>query len=129
PKSEIAYRPSAFARRYEAHKRACGWYTDRSSDGPPTWYPRMFQGRDYALYETRMEPYATRLAEALSPEAIEPEWVPYRPSPIEQDPDRRLARGLDPVWPHQSFLSPVEWAVLQRIDGRTPVGRITSDLS
>src|SRR5918912_1185717 len=54
------YEPSAFARRYEEHKRACGWYADESSSGasPARWSPRMFEGRDYTLYETLMQPYA-----------------------------------------------------------------------
>lgn len=58
----------AFTRRYEEHKRTCGWYAP--DDETVVWYPPMFQGRDYDLYETLRGPYATRLAANLPSGAI-----------------------------------------------------------
>lgn len=110
------YQPSAFARRYERHKRACGWYAT-AEERARTWYPPMFRGRDYALYERLLGPYATRLATDVPPTAIRPTWVPYAPSSIALDPVRRVAEDLDPIWPQRRSLSPTEWAVLHRVDG------------
>jgi glycosyltransferase involved in cell wall biosynthesis len=125
PGDRPAYEPSDFARRYEAHKRACGWYAPKPAPGErPVWYPRMFTGTDYALYETLMAPYATRLAHDLAPEAIAPDWTPYFPSGIVLDPIRQLARNLDPIWPHQRHLTPAEWALITRIDGSTTVAEL-----
>jgi hypothetical protein len=88
----------------------------------------MFEGRDYALYETLMEPYATRLASQLTPASIDPSWIPYAPSGVDLDPIRRIARDLDPIWPHQRYLQPIEWELLRRIDGTTAVGAIVDSL-
>ncbi len=122
PDSLPAYEPSKFARRYEEHKRDCGWY---APDAEVAWYPPMFGGRDYELYETLMEPYARRLATDLSPVEIAPDWVPYFPSAVRIDPVRLVAQDLDPVWPHWRFLRRVEWEVLRRVDGATSVAEIT----
>jgi glycosyltransferase involved in cell wall biosynthesis len=131
-----AYEPSLFARRYEAHKRACGWYADPSGTSPvkgakhrrPAWYPRMFQGRDYALYEMLMGPYATYQADTVSPSSIEPTWAPYALAELVLDPIRHRVWNRDPIWPHERDLQPLEWEVLQRIDGRNTVGAITHAL-
>jgi hypothetical protein len=125
---ESAYEPSRFARRYEAHKRASGWYADdpgrQDLRGEPPWYPPMFQGRDYALYETLMESYATALATDLAPEAINPDWIPYFPTVIDLDPVRHLARAVDPVWPHHRFLPPKEWEIMCLVNGIRSIGEI-----
>jgi hypothetical protein len=36
-----------------------------------------------------------------------------------RDPIRHIARDLDPIWPHQRYLQPIEWEVLRRVDGET----------
>lgn len=126
PDRSPAYEPSGFAHRYEEHKRACGWY---APDAEVAWYPPMYGGRDYGLYETLMGPYATRLATDLSPAAVEAGWVPYFPSEVRIDPVRLIAHDLDPVWPHRRFLRRVEWQVLRRVDGESPVARIAESAS
>ena len=118
------YEPSHFARRYEAHKRACGWY---ALAGEQAWYPPMFAGRDYALYETLMAPYAARLAGDRSPATLDPGWIPYCPAPVTIDPLRRLAWDTDPIWPHRRFLAPLEWAIFQQLDGETTIGALLAD--
>jgi hypothetical protein len=119
----LVYEPSVFAHRYEEHKRACGWYADAEAVGAApaqgSWYPRMFEGRDYALYETLMQPYATRLAAHVRPDILDLSWIPYTPSGVDLDPIRHIARDLDPIWPHQRYLQPIEWEVLRRVDGET----------
>lgn len=132
----MEYQPSRFAQRYEAHKRACGWYAvDRpggrgsESQRKPPWYPPMFQGRDYALYETLMEPYASRRADDLTLDMIQPVWVPYCPSPLVFDPVRRLVHEQDPVWPQRRFLDQTEWDVLRRVDGTATILQITTALA
>jgi hypothetical protein len=84
----------------------------------------MFQGRDYELYETMMRPYATRLALDLEPDAIGPEWVPYFTSDVVVDSLRQLARDADPVWPHETYFLPSQWAVVARVDGSASVDEI-----
>ncbi len=120
-----AYEPSGFARRYEAHKHACGWYGDtpeaRRAGSPP-----MFQGRDYALYVRLMEPFASRLAADLRSEDIEPEWVPYFASPVVLDDARRLIESRDAIWPHRRFCGPLPWDVVRRVDGATAVRELTA---
>jgi glycosyltransferase involved in cell wall biosynthesis len=118
------YTPSRFARRYEAHKRACGW---NAPEDATNWRPPMFAGRDYALYETLMAPYATRLAGALSPGDLNPGWIPYFPASVTRDPLRRLVWDTDPIWPHRRFPTLLEWAVLQQIDGATAIGALIAD--
>lgn len=120
-----AYQPSAFARRYERHKRVCGWYAT-AEERMRTWYPPMFCGRDYALYERLLGPYAKQLATDVPPAAIRPAWVPYAPSGVALDPVRRLAEDLDPIWPQRRSLSSAEWAVLRRVDGATTAGDIAA---
>jgi glycosyltransferase involved in cell wall biosynthesis len=124
-----AYQTSAFARRYEAHKRACGWYAAANPQQTLAWYPAKFQGRDYALYETMMQPYATSLAQELPPDALQPQWIPYAPSTLEFDPIRRLVRCLDPIWPQQRFLTTLEWEALYRVDGKGSVHQIAGKIS
>jgi hypothetical protein len=121
-----AYSPSRFAARYEAHKRACGWYADADPSGPSprTWFPQMYQGRDYRLYERLMEPYATRLSSDLAPSHIRADWIPYWSSGAALEPVRHRISNDDPVWPHWAFLRPVEWKVARSIDGHTSVGEI-----
>ncbi|MGH2369589.1 MAG: glycosyltransferase family 4 protein, partial [Chloroflexota bacterium] len=153
PGAGPAYEPSESARRYEAHKRACGWYapsprahnaashtpwplpetapslrTPKSAPaGTPRAYRPMFQGREYHLYERMMAPYATRLARALQPDDISPDWTPYFPSPVTLAPIRMLAEAHDPVWPHRRvFRDPVSWAVLSHIDGAATVAEIAA---
>jgi hypothetical protein len=87
----------------------------RPRRGP--WYPRLFEGRDYALYETLVQPYATRLAAHVRPDTLDLSWIPYTPSGVDLDPIRHIARDLDPIWPHQRYLQPIEWEVLRRVDG------------
>src|SRR5262249_15136393 len=79
-----AYTPSSFARRYEAHKRRCGWYaTDEQRR--QRWYPPMFQGRDYHLYEILLGPYATYQAAGTPARAISGSWVPYAVAGLQLD--------------------------------------------
>ncbi|HZR39742.1 MAG TPA: glycosyltransferase family 4 protein [Ktedonobacteraceae bacterium] len=118
-----AYEPSQFAQRYDVHKRACGWY---AHDQANRWYPPMFQGQEYELYETLMQPYATRLAQDVAPEAIKPEWVPYFPSAVKLDSVRLLASNEDPIWPHRQFLTPAEWGILCMVDGCCSVQEIAT---
>lgn len=118
-----AYEPSAFARRYEAHKRACGWYAPAPPPGePPARYPRMFTGDDYALYETLLSPYASGLAAALEPGAIEDTWVPYFPAGIARDPAGHGARFPDPIWPQECRPGDAGWKIIAKIDGRVTIG-------
>ena len=126
----VPYQPSAFARRYERHKRVCGWHEPPAANGPMTarWFPAMYQGRDYALYEYLMGPYATRLAGGLLPTAIPSTWAPYAPSGLELDPVRRIARDLDPIWPSQRWLAPLEWEALSRVDGARTIAQIAADI-
>jgi glycosyltransferase involved in cell wall biosynthesis len=121
------YEPSAFARRYEAHKRTCGWYAPDSQQFRQ-WYPPMFQGRDYTLYETLLGPYATDRASSLSAQAIDATWVPYIASGIQVDPVRRLVEDHDLIWPQRRFLQPFEWDILQLVDGSTSVEQIINIL-
>ena len=86
--------------------------------------PPMFAGRDYALYETLMAPYATRLADNLAPGDLNPGWRPYFPAPVTLDPLRFLAWDTDPIWPQRRFLAPLEWTVLQQIDGETAISAL-----
>lgn len=123
---QAAYEPSRFARRYEAHKRASGWYADPSE--PPRWYPPLFGGRDYKLYERIMAPYATRLAESLALRSIRGEWIPYFPSAVVLDDVRQVVEDRDPVWPHRRSCQPEEWAVARRVDGATTVEAITAEV-
>ncbi|CAA9306402.1 MAG: hypothetical protein AVDCRST_MAG77-6089 [uncultured Chloroflexi bacterium] len=118
-----AYEPSAFARRYESHKRACGWY-GATPQARRAGSPRMFQGRDYRLYVRLMEPFASITAEDLDAAAIAPRWIPYCASPVALDEVRRLAEDRDPIWPHRRYCAPLVWDVLCRVDGRASVGEI-----
>jgi len=123
-----AYTPSAFAQRYEAHKRRCGWYaTDEQLRR--RWYPRMFQGRDYHLYEILLGPYATYHAASTPARAIGSSWVPYIVAGIQLDAMRHLVIDLDPIWPQHQFLPTVAWDILQLIDGVTPVDGLITRLS
>jgi glycosyltransferase involved in cell wall biosynthesis len=135
--SGVAYTPGPFARRYEDHKRTCGWYDDASDstpaygigeDGRPHRYPQMFQGLDYEIYEELLGPYATRMARDLSPESIQSAWVPYFPSRVELDPARQAVLDLDPVWPRHHYLEPPEWELLRRVDGNVTVGRLADEI-
>lgn len=125
-KHQPAYQPSLFAKDYEAHKRACGWYTLAEER---TWYPPMFQGESYALYETLMSPYATLLACDMQPYQIEADWIPYFPSIMRCDPSRLLLSDEDPIWPHRRFLTPSEWEVVIKIDGHHTVSAIAHEQS
>jgi glycosyltransferase involved in cell wall biosynthesis len=121
-----AYEPSAFAQRYEAHKRRCGWYaTDEQRRR--RWYPPMFQGRDYRLYEILFGPYATYHAASLSARAIHGSWVPYVAG-IQFDRVRRMIQDQDPIWPQRRFLPALAWDILQLVDGMTPVDQIIARL-
>jgi glycosyltransferase involved in cell wall biosynthesis len=123
-----AYEPSAFAQRYEAHKRRCGWYaTDEQLR--QRWYPPMFQGRDYRLYEILLGSYATNQAASLPAQAIHGSWVPYAVGGIHFDRVRYLIIDQDPIWPQRQFLSEVAWDILQLVDGMTPVDQIIARLS
>ncbi|WP_199616398.1 glycosyltransferase family 4 protein [Paenibacillus alkalitolerans] len=113
--SSLAYKPSEFAERYEVHKRSSGW--NAPSIKPPQWYPPMFQGREYELYEILMEPYSTYLAEKWEMDFIHPEQVPYFPSPVVLDSTRLLISNEDPIWAHRRFLLREEWEVLKYVDG------------
>lgn len=122
-----AYVPSAFARRYEAHKRVCGWY-GATPEAARAGTPAMFQGKDYRLYERLMRPFASVLAEDLAPGQICPEWVPYFASPVVLDDARQLIEGRDPIWPHWRFCRPPAWAVVRHVDGGRSVGEIVAAL-
>ena len=125
------YTPSFFASRYEKHKEECGWYAAPPPGGvtPARWYPRMFEGRDYLLYETLMQPYATRRAEEIPAAALHPASLPYFASGVNLDAARLLIRDQDPIWPHQRFLSPEEWAVVQQVTGTASVQAIMETLA
>lgn len=73
-----------------------------------------------------MRSYATRLAQELAPDALQPEWVPYFPSPVSLDHIRFLASDEDPVWPHRRFFAAAEWEMVRRIDGDHTIGEIAS---
>jgi glycosyltransferase involved in cell wall biosynthesis len=122
------YDPSEFANRLDAHKRACRWFADPDSV-EPTWYPPMFQGCDYDLYEQLLGPYATRLATELPVEAIDPRSVPYLASSIALDPTRHVADDSDPIWPQRRYLSPLEWEALRRVDGTAAVAELAERIA
>jgi hypothetical protein len=123
-----AYAPSTFARRYEAHKRRCGWYaTDEQRRR--RWYPPMFQGRDYQLYELLLGPYATYHAASTPARAIGGSWVPYASAGIQLDTIRRMVTDHDPIWPQRQFLDALAWEILQLVDGVTPVDQLVRRLS
>ncbi|MFL5800459.1 MAG: glycosyltransferase family 4 protein, partial [Roseiflexaceae bacterium] len=127
-RAQPAYAPSAFAQRYEAHKRRCGWYaTDEQLR--QRWYPPMFQGRDYHLYEMLMGSYATYHATSLPARAIYGSWVPYVGAGIQFDRVRHLIIDQDPIWPQRQFVPELAWDILQIIDGTTPVDQIIARLS
>lgn len=123
-----AYEPSAFAQRYEAHKRRCGWYAT-DEELRQRWYPPMFQGREYRLYEILFESYATCHAASLSARAIHGSWLPYAVAGVEFDRVRHLILDQDPIWPQRQFLPALAWDILQLVDGRTPVDQIIASLS
>jgi glycosyltransferase involved in cell wall biosynthesis len=123
-----AYTPSAFAKRYEAHKRHCGWYAT-DNELRYRWYPRMFQGRDYRLYETLLGPYATYHASSTPARAIGASWVPYVVAGMRLDPVRHLIIDQDPIWPQHQLLPNLAWEILQLIDGITPVDALIARLS
>ena len=133
-----AYMPSQFAHRLEEQKRVCGWYefapiVELRLEGQNTvgeialhWHPSMYQGRDYELYETLMQPYATRLAYE---DQLFANWlasVPYFPSPVRLNAIRRLIESDDLLWPHRQFLTAHMWEVVQSIDGRHTVEEIAT---
>jgi glycosyltransferase involved in cell wall biosynthesis len=123
-----AYTPSAFARRYEAHKRHCGWYaTDEQRY--QRWYPPMFQGRDYRLYEILLGPYAAYPAASIPARAIGGSWVPYVVTDIQLDAVRQMIIDLDPIWPRRQFLPRLTWDILQAVDGVSPVDQLITRLS
>jgi glycosyltransferase involved in cell wall biosynthesis len=128
PHSRPAYEPSAFARRYEAHKRRCGWYADTPRQ-QRRWYPPMFQGRDYALYETLFGLYATYLAAATPADAIRDAWIPYAAAGMRLDAVRQVVETDDPIWSQRRYLQPLEWGILTLVDEITPVGQIVGRLS
>lgn len=121
------YTPSLFASRYEQHKHECGWYAAPPSGATPPapWSPRMFEGHDYGLYETLMHPYATRLAEEIPADALDPSSLPYFASGVDLDATRLLLTDQDPIWPHRRFLSREEWAIVQQMTGTASVQTIT----
>jgi len=123
--SAVAYQPSELAERYEAHKRTCGWYAAaHENETPAHWYPPMFQGQEYEIYELLMRSYATRLATALDSTTIDHSWIPYFPSALARDPLRQMVSNVDPIWPHRRFCGADDWKVLQQVDGRHTVEEI-----
>ena len=123
-----AYAPSAFARRYEAHKRRCGWYaTDEQRQR--RWYPAMFSGTDYRLYERLFASYATYQATTYSADAIEGPWIPYNPSGIDVDALRQVIVTQDPIWPQHQDLDPLRWALVQAADGAATMDDLISRLA
>jgi glycosyltransferase involved in cell wall biosynthesis len=123
-----AYAPSSFARRYEAHKRHCGWYA-ADEQRRQRWYPPMFQGRDYQLYEILLGPYATYHAASTPARAIGGSWVPYAVAGIQLDAVRHMVTDQDPIWPQRQFLHALAWNILQLVDGVTPVDQLITRLS
>jgi glycosyltransferase involved in cell wall biosynthesis len=133
-----AYIPGQFARRLEEHKRACGWYEtapvvvlkleEQNTIGEVElhWRPPVFQGRDYELYETLMQPYATRLA---FEDQLPANWltnVPYFPSQTRLNSIRLLIECDDPIWSHRLFLPIDKWEVVKSIDGYRTVEEIAA---
>jgi glycosyltransferase involved in cell wall biosynthesis len=123
-----AYTPSSFARRYEAHKRHCGWYAS-DEQLRRRWYPTMFQGRDYQLYEILLGPYATYQAASTPARAIGGSWVPYAVADMQLDQVRHMVTDLDPIWPQRQFLDALAWDILRVIDGVTTVDQLIGYLS
>ena len=125
--TSVAYKPSRFAEQYEAHKRACGWYAASSTNtGAAQWYPSMFEGEQYELYEKLMESYSTRLAEEMQPNSLSENCIPYFTSSIRFDTIRMLAVVEDPIWPNSRYLSPSEYSILMSVDGKRTLRDISS---
>ena len=124
--NSVAYKPSRFAEQYEAHKRTCGWYATSTTTGTPQWYPPMFEGEQYELYEKLMQPYSTRLAEELQINSLSENCIPYFTSSVRFDITRLLAISEDPVWPSRRFLSPNEYSMLRFIDGNRTLSNIST---
>lgn len=123
--NSVAYKPSRFAEQYEAHKRTCGWYATNTTTGTPQWYPPMFEGEQYELYEKLMQPYSTRLAEDQI-NSLSENCIPYFTSSVRFDITRLLAISEDPVWPSRRFLSPNEYSMLRFIDGNRTLSNIAT---
>jgi glycosyltransferase involved in cell wall biosynthesis len=123
--SASAYQLSEFAERYEAHKRACGWYASQGRGNIATRRLPMFQGDDYELYETMIRPYATRLARELKLDDIQADWIPYFGTEVQLDFKQKILLDQDPIWPHQKHASPFEWEILQQVDGISDAGQIS----
>jgi len=122
--NSVAYKPSRFAEQYEAHKRTCGWYAANTTTGTPQWYPPMFEGKQYELYEKLMQPYSTRLAEELQIHSLSENSIPYFTSSVRFDTTRLLVISEDPVWPSRRFLSQNEYSMLSLIDGKRTLSNI-----
>jgi glycosyltransferase involved in cell wall biosynthesis len=135
-----AYVPSQLAHSLEEQKRACGWYAsspvvslvqrqESTDEVALHWYPPMFQGRDYALYETLMHPYASRLA---GEDHLPANWlacVPYFSSPVRLNALRHLIESDDPLWPHRQFLPFAAWEVIRHVDGHDTIEEIAMQSS
>ncbi|HLK58962.1 MAG TPA: glycosyltransferase family 4 protein [Chthonomonadaceae bacterium] len=126
--TERCYQPSQFASDYEVHKRACGWYKGQYSNEPPAWYPRMFGGSSYALYELMMQSYATRLAAEWDWEACPADTIPYIASEVEWDSIRHMVRLRDPIWSPHLQLRLRTWEVMRKIDGVSSIHQISETL-
>jgi glycosyltransferase involved in cell wall biosynthesis len=116
------YRPSAFARAYEEHKRARGWYGAEDAHAP--WRRPMFEGADYYLYETMFGPYASCTARLTAPESFGDSLFPYPPSSLSLDEPRRLVRFEDPIWPQRRYLDRCAWEVITAVSGTQPVSEV-----
>jgi glycosyltransferase involved in cell wall biosynthesis len=117
-----AYRPSTFARTYEGHKRAHGWYGSEDPHAP--WHRPLFEGADYHLYETMFGPYASCTARLTTLESLGGSLFPYLSSPISLDEPRRLVRLDDPIWPHRRYLDRCAWEVITAVSGVQPISDV-----
>lgn len=128
-----AYRPSAFARVYEGHKTAHGWYEAdhlngwNTPDPPRPWRRPMFAGDDYDLYEELLGPYASVIARRTDVQVLAGDAYPYLVTPVRADPDRRLIVSADPIWPHHRYLDASSWEVFMACDGSRSTGEVAGD--
>jgi glycosyltransferase involved in cell wall biosynthesis len=118
------YKPSEFAIKYDNHKKECGWYS--SNNEYFSWYPPMFQGKDYKLYETLMQSYATGLVQDGNPNDIKEDWIPYFPSPVKLDSIQFLIINEDLIWVHRKFLTSSEWEIVKLVNGTNTIEDIVA---
>ena len=93
-----AYTPSAFAHRYEAHKRRCCWYAT-GEQLRRRWYPRMFQLTAIVLDKPHCRHYPAPILCDITRSAplVQPLFQPGfdgRPLGIDDAEERDIPRAL-----------------------------------